>query len=272
LASRITKLFVIDVNVSNNVEIGGNLTVDENVGIGTMSPGFPLHIERSGENSQGKMLLATYNDQTAFASEIQFRKSHNDTAAVLTPTINGERFGTIRFRGTDSTSASDDGAIIYAHQDGAAGVKLPTNLIFSTHSSTAENTNQLVLHNDGNVGIGTTSPVKKLHLHTAADAETIIKVTNSITGTVGVVGLQIGLEASEGAQIWQNENNFLRFATNNIERMRILAGGNVGIGTTTIPHGGVGYAKFAIEGTNANAAAPIYNSPQPQMITLYSKC
>ena len=32
--------------------------------------------------------------------------------------------------------------------------------------------------------------------------------------------------------------------------------GDVGIGTATIPHGSVGIAKLAIEGTNANAAGP----------------
>ncbi len=31
---------------------------------------------------------------------------------------------------------------------------------------------------------------------------------------------------------------------------------SVGIGTTAVPHGGVGWAKFAIDGTNANAAGP----------------
>ena len=30
----------------------------------------------------------------------------------------------------------------------------------------------------------------------------------------------------------------------------------LGVGTTAVPHGGVGYAKLAIEGTNANAAGP----------------
>ena len=33
-------------------------------------------------------------------------------------------------------------------------------------------------------------------------------------------------------------------------------GGDVGIGTATIPHGGVGWAKFAIDGTNASSAGP----------------
>ena len=32
--------------------------------------------------------------------------------------------------------------------------------------------------------------------------------------------------------------------------------GNVGIGTTTVPHGGVGMAKLAIEGVDRNSAGP----------------
>ncbi|KKM14650.1 hypothetical protein LCGC14_1704010, partial [marine sediment metagenome] len=36
----------------------------------------------------------------------------------------------------------------------------------------------------------------------------------------------------------------------------VQSDGKVGIGTTAIPHGGVGYAKFAIEGLNQNAAGP----------------
>jgi len=40
------------------------------------------------------------------------------------------------------------------------------------------------------------------------------------------------------------------------QRMVILPDGNVGIGTATAPHGGVGYAKLAIDGTNGSAAGP----------------
>ena len=40
------------------------------------------------------------------------------------------------------------------------------------------------------------------------------------------------------------------------EVFTVLDGGSVGIGTATSPHGGVGQAKLAIEGTNANAAGP----------------
>lgn len=39
-------------------------------------------------------------------------------------------------------------------------------------------------------------------------------------------------------------------------RMTITNIGGVGIGTATVPHGGVGYAKLAIEGANASAVGP----------------
>ena len=76
-----------------------------------------------------------------------------------------------------------------------------------------------VLYVDGinnRVGIGLTSPAVTLHVDGFA----------RLNG-----GLQLNQDGA--AQIYQIQNNALRFGTNNIERMRILADGNVGIGTTS---------------------------------------
>jgi len=39
-------------------------------------------------------------------------------------------------------------------------------------------------------------------------------------------------------------------------RLYLLSDGGLGLNTATVPHGGVGYAKFAIDGTNASSAGP----------------
>ncbi len=78
---------------------------------------------------------------------------------------------------------------------------------------------------NGNVGIGTTSPGQKL------EVEGNIRLSKS--NDVGS-GFEVGRDNSTlNAFIIQRENADLFFRTNDSERMRILANGNVGIGTSS---------------------------------------
>ena len=65
----------------------------------------------------------------------------------------------------------------------------------------------------------------------------IFIVKNSTTGSSNSDGLKVGLNTFEEGQVWNYENTDLIFATNNDEKMRIEAGGNVGIGINnpTVP-------------------------------------
>jgi hypothetical protein len=87
-------------------------------------------------------------------------------------------------------------------------------------------TTQFVKDASGNVGIGT-SPTAKLHV---SDPGTGLLFTNAASGNFNI-GLLGGVGVSD-AYIYQRANAPMIFATNNVERMRIDASGNVGIGGT----------------------------------------
>lgn len=138
------------------------------------------------------------------------------------------------------------------------------------------------------VGIGTAAPAGVLHVSLADNVSSIVQTTDDASyarfhvrndqgagayidfimygsaaagNLLGVTKANRGYLLCGGAQnvglvIGTYPNDPVVFSQNNLERMRIAPGGVVGIGTPTIPHGGVGYAKFALEGTNANAAGP----------------
>ena len=67
----------------------------------------------------------------------------------------------------------------------------------------------------------------------SATGSPAINFTNSDTGTGTGNGFGIGLADNESPYIYNRENTDLRIATNNTERMRINAAGNVGINQTS---------------------------------------
>jgi hypothetical protein len=81
----------------------------------------------------------------------------------------------------------------------------------------------------GNVGIGTTSPNSQLSLYATTTAYMNFRNATNISSTYGLV-----IEATNNeSEIWNYANGYMRFGTNNSERLRITSTGNVGIGTTS---------------------------------------
>ena len=85
-------------------------------------------------------------------------------------------------------------------------------------SITTSGTAKLTVKSDGKVGIGTTAPDYGIHLHSSSS---YLKISNSGTGEGGSDGLIVGIDGTGNCDIWNYENKFIRFATNNSEAMRI---------------------------------------------------
>jgi hypothetical protein len=103
-------------------------------------------------------------------------------------------------------------------------------LPYSTGSNTLGAPVSAIFQNAGNVGIGTASPRSRLDVNGSIFVAAGSQI--QITGNAGTDGLQLIGDDAAASYIGTMSLQALIFRTNAIERMRIAASGNVGIGTT----------------------------------------
>jgi len=119
-----------------------------------------------------------------------------------------------------------DNKLEFSH-DGTDGTIESTNdLIFRTGGGI-----KATLLDTGNVGIGTTTPKRHLHIHEGTESTTVgLMLTNDATGTSNdSQGFQFKVGGDGTANIDQREDKDLDFFTNATFRMTITNGGDVGI-------------------------------------------
>jgi hypothetical protein len=259
------------------------LTAAGNVGIGTTSPSNALTIFVPSSSSKG-LMLSDGTDVASFTySTITGENRIGGLQSYVFPTFysgGSERMritsggdvgiGTtspdtkLQVAGTGATgfsvrSNTSGDAFMRYYLDGTVysdyfvdrttgNVNIRANtdaaMIFSTGAALAE---RMRITSGGNVGIGTTFPVTNLQVHKTTTGLSGVQVTNSTTGSTIIDGTFFGIDDTQ-AYVWNYENTPTIFATNNIERMRITSGGNVGIGTSS-PDNATNYATLSVNGS-----------------------
>jgi hypothetical protein len=177
--------------------------------------------------------------------------SNTLTDAPITVSGNNTTFaGTINSGYITSTGLQVDGGIINYQQgdtyaDGLQFLRTGAtraNIWLNSANNTLNITRSLgtvgmAIDSSGNVGIGTTSPSKKLEVvsNTTYDG---IQISGASIPTLAIIDTTnnaklVAYVRDSDATIGMETNHPLTINTNNTERMRITSGGDVGIGTTS---------------------------------------
>ena len=209
---------------------GANLTgidatkiITGNTQVQTIDTGSDGHVkittegsERARITSAGKFLIGTSTPQgNANADDLVVSTSGHSGITIRSGTSSN---GNIFF--ADGTSGGDEyrGVIDYNHSS--------NHMSFSTNA-----VERIRILSNGNVLIGTSVDGNQaLNVYGAANAA--VAIQNSNTGTGANNGLYIGNGNGTISYIWNYENDSMRFATNNTERMRITSNGNILIGNS----------------------------------------
>jgi hypothetical protein len=178
--------------------------------------------------------------------------------------VGGGKGGDVLINGGPGV-ANSDGNTILANLRGSVGIgleapafKLDVNgeinatglringAPIATGSSQWETGPSNISFNSGSVGIGTASPQRLLQLHSTAN--TVLQVTNSVTGSASTDGFQV-IQAGITSYLENQEAGSMIFRTSATDRMAINSSGNVGIGTTAPA------VKLSVGGGGANIYA-----------------
>ena len=136
----------------------------------------------------------------------------NSKVFTIARPVNGQ----VRLILKNQATGFGNGAGFHQGIDGAnAFIENRTNggsLYFTTNDSgTIES--RMRITSDGDVGIGTNSPVERVHIHKSSASGPFMYITNTSTGVSASDGIQIGLDGSNDALIKNNDNSKIKLDT-----------------------------------------------------------
>jgi hypothetical protein len=201
-----------------------------NVGIGTTSPSNKLDV--NGIIEADKLILPTAGTTgagtvTTPAGKLDIRSdsTFSNSAIVARGTTNQNPVLAF-YRPTGSAATS------YPWWLEANGSTFQIKTGSAANIGSESVSAKVTINSSGSIGVGTTSPVQKVHID-GGSSNSYLHFSNTDTGATSSDGSDIGITGEEDLIVWNREATNLRFATSGTERARISNNGSFGIGTTS---------------------------------------
>ena len=234
------------------------ITEDSNVGIGKTNPGSRLSVDGVYGINVRPGTAGACGASTAINNLLSLTMPYGPSSATCSNA--GARVGVV-MRGSLTDPITGDGqktAAIYGVSEDVLGYSRKMGMALYTSSFDTNAAERVRIDADGNVGIGTTDPSQKLHVHNGR-----IAVTD---------GYNIGdTDANTGMLV---SNDYFYVQTAGTTRMTVASNGKVGIGTASPVNklnvcGSIGLQTsqcigsgsiFGVTGAASWAALELYNA------------
>jgi hypothetical protein len=133
-------------------------------------------------------------------------------------------------------------------------------------------TTALTITSARNVGIGTTSPVRQLHINNSASGQpATFQMSTANTGGTTSDGFSMSIDGSSSeVNIIQRENAAMLLYTNGTERMRIDSSGNVLVNSATLPAALATNFKNVFVKGDSNGVVTASSNDQLCSVSMYS--
>jgi len=221
--------FVIDASGTVIQGYTSALTVADYVGV-SRTP----RIQEAGlGGSPSQAYISSWSNSDTTAAGIIFGKSKSGTVGTAGAVTSGTDIGFIQFSGDDGTSMIP-AAVILAEVDGTPGTNdMPGRLVFSTTADGASAvTERMRIDSSGNVGIGTSSPSKRLSLRTSS-ADVGMSFGTGANAFNQDIDFFNSADSMSGRIRYYPDGGFMSLWTAGSERMRIDSSGSLLVGGTT---------------------------------------